>query len=60
MKDPEKTMTVAEAAQRMGTTEQFIRQGLKQNRLPFGYAVQTSAKRWTFWIDRKKFEEVVG
>ena len=53
-------MTVNECAELMGVSEQFVRVGLQKGQLPFGYAVQTSDHRWTYWISRQKFEESTG
>lgn len=38
------------AAEFIGATESYVRQGLKDNRLPFGTAVQQSSNKWTFNI----------
>lgn len=38
------------AAKYLGVSEQFIYNGLKQNALPFGTAVQTDKGVWTFNI----------
>ena len=53
------SLTVAEAAKLMGVTDQFIRIGLQQNALPFGYAVKMSGK-FTYFISLPKFEEYTG
>lgn len=52
-------MTVKEAAQAMGKTEQFIRIGLQQNRFPWGYAVKMNGEH-SYFINKKKFQEVEG
>lgn len=52
-------LTVKQTAHLMNAGEQFIRRGLQQNRLPFGYAVQTSTK-WTYFISKSKFMEYTG
>lgn len=52
-------LSVKQTAKLMNVSEQFIRRGLQQNRLPFGYAVQTSSK-WTYFISRVKFTEYTG
>lgn len=51
------TLPVSEAAQMMGVTEQFVRLGLQQNRFPWGYAV-LMGRHYSYWINRKRFEEV--
>ena len=53
------SISIKEAAQRMGKSQQFVRVGLQRNVFPFGYAVKMSSK-WTYHISRKKFEEYVG
>ena len=53
-------LSVIEAAKLMGVSDQFIRIGLQQEKLPFGYAVQTSKNRWTYYISPEKFYEETG
>ena len=53
-------LTVAEAAKMMGVSAQFIRVGLQRGILPFGYAVQISSNRWTYFISKQKFSEHTG
>lgn len=53
-------MTTEEASKLMGVSRQFIRVGLQQGILPFGYAVQITTKRWTYFISRQKFLEHTG
>lgn len=52
-------LTIKEAAERMGKSEQYVRIGLQQNRLPFGSAVKLSS-RWTYHIAPKLFYEYLG
>lgn len=54
-----KTISVKDAAQMMGKSEQFIRIGLRRQRLPFGVAVQMSSQ-WTYYISPKLFYEYIG
>lgn len=56
----ENNMTIAEASRLMGVSRQFIRVGLQKGILPFGYAVQVSAERFTYFISREKFTEYTG
>ena len=51
-------MTVKEVSIRMGASEQFIRIGLQQGLFPWGYAVRMSPNRFTYYINRKKFESL--
>ena len=53
-------MTVDEASELMGASRQFVRVGLQKGILPFGYAVQISAGRFTYFISRQKFFEYTG
>jgi excisionase family DNA binding protein len=53
-------MTIEEASKLMGVSRQFIRVGLQKGILPFGYAVQVSAGRFTYFISRQKFLEHTG
>jgi hypothetical protein len=54
------SMTIAEAAKLMGVSSQFVRIGLQRGILPFGYAVQVSKQRYTYFISRQKFSEHTG
>lgn len=53
-----KRLSVAEAAKRMGVSQQFIRIGLQRRILPFGYAVKMS-DRYTYHISESKLNEYV-
>lgn len=54
-----KTISIKEASKLMGKSEQFIRVGLRNNRLPFGVAVQLSSQ-WTYYISPKLFYDYIG
>lgn len=54
-----KRLTVAEAAKRMGVSQQFVRIGLQRGILPFGYAVKMS-DRYTYHISENKLEDYLG
>ena len=54
-----KRMTVAEAARRLGVSQQFVRIGLQRNILPFGYAVKMS-DRFTYHISEKLLNEYIN
>lgn len=56
----ENNMSIAEASTLMGVSRQFVRVGLQKGILPFGYAVQVSADRFTYFISRQKFLEYTG
>jgi hypothetical protein len=53
-------MTIAEASKLMGVSRQFVRVGLQKGIFPFGYAVQVSADRFTYFISRQKFLDHTG
>lgn len=52
-------ITVSEAAFLLNCSEETIRNGLKNNAFPFGFAVKQSG-RWTYIITVQKFEETTG
>ena len=52
-------MSVSETAKLMNVSDQFIRVGLQQGKLPFGHAVKISSK-WTYFISPTKFTEATG
>ena len=56
----ENNMTIAEASELMGVSQQFVRIGLQKGILPFGCAVQVSKQRYTYFISRQKFTEYTG
>lgn len=53
-------LSVEMAAKLMGVGKQFIRVGLQNGILPFGYAVKQSANKFTYYISPKKFTEYTG
>lgn len=53
-------MTIDEASELMGVSKQFVRVGLQKGIFPWGYAVQVSSKRYTYFISRQKFLETEG
>ncbi|MFL2104170.1 helix-turn-helix transcriptional regulator [Mycobacteroides abscessus] len=58
---PESTnnISISFAAKKLGKSEQFVRVGLQNGILPFGFAVKMSSK-FTYHISPKKFKEYVG
>lgn len=48
------------AARVIDKSEDFIRWGLQQGRLPFGTAVQTGKDRWSYHISPKLLAEYSG
>ena len=53
-------LTIAEVSKLMGVSRQFVRIGLQKGIFPWGYAVQVTAKRYTYFISRHKFSECTG
>lgn len=53
------TLTCMQAARLMHKNQDFIRKGIRNGTLPFGYAVKTSS-RWSFFISAAKFSEYTG
>ena len=53
-------LSIADAARLMGVSQQFVRVGLQKGILPFGFAVQVSTNRFTYFISRQKFSEHTG
>lgn len=54
------TMTPTEAGKVIHKSSEFIRAGLRQNRFPFGTAIQSESGRWNYIIIKNKFLEFVG
>lgn len=52
-------MNIQEAAKLLNKSEQYIRIGLQNERLPFGTAVKTSSK-WSYHISEEAFEKYLG
>lgn len=49
-------MLVSEAAKRLGMGTQTLRLGLRQRLFPFGEAILTSEKRYTYYISEERLE----
>lgn len=52
-------MKVEECARLLDKSPQFVRIGLQNGILPFGYAIKMSSK-WTYHISDKKVYEYLG
>lgn len=52
-------ISVKEAAEILGVSQQFVRVGLQREKLPIGTAVKMSS-RWTYHISPKLLKEYVG
>ena len=55
---PIKRMSVAEAAKLLGTSRDTVYDGLKQGAFPWGYAIKTTEKSWTYIINADRFKEI--
>lgn len=53
-------MTVAEAAQILGKSAQFVRVALQKQILPIGVAVQLTPGRWNYHISRHLLNNYIG
>jgi hypothetical protein len=49
-------LLVSEAAQQLGMSTQTLRLGLQQQLFPFGEAIRTSEKRYTYHINPKALD----
>ena len=49
-------MLVSEAAGQLGMSTQTLRLGLQQKLFPFGVAIKTSDKRYTYYINVKALQ----
>lgn len=53
-------ISTATAARIIEKSEDYIRFGLQQQRLPFGTAVQTGVNRWSYHISPKLLADYSG
>lgn len=54
------TLSVEKAAELLNSTPQTIRMGIKEGRLPIGFAVGTSGKSTRYIIPRALFTQITG
>ena len=50
-------MLVSEAAKKLGMSTQTLRLGLRQRLFPFGEAILTSEKRYTYFISEERLDK---
>ena len=50
-------MLLSEAAKEMGMTPQTLRLALQQRLFPFGEAIKTSEKRYTYYVNPERLEK---
>jgi transcriptional regulator with XRE-family HTH domain len=55
-----KNISIKDAAEMMGKSEQFVRVALQRGKAPFGFATQMSGKSYHYHISPKKFYEYMG
>lgn len=53
-------VTIQEAAKMLDIPEQCLRIGLQQDRFPFGHAIKSSERRYTYYINRRRLLEYLG
>lgn len=53
-------LRVCEVAKIMHKHTDTIRYGLQQGVFPWGYAISTKNGRWSYFINKKRFEEIEG
>lgn len=53
-------LSVAETAEILGKSQQFVRIGLQREILPIGTAMQMTEGRWNYHISAKKLREYIG
>lgn len=53
-------ITVKQAAERLGKSEQFVRIGLQRGILPIGYAFTGKGKRWNYYINEAELEKFLA
>jgi len=58
--EPIPRMSIREVAKYLGMSHETIKSGLIQGVFPWGYAIKTSANRYTFFINARKFFRIEG
>ena len=53
-------LEVEKAAELLQMNHVTVRKGLQQGVFPWGYAIHTSANRWVYFINAKRFMEIEG
>ncbi len=53
-------VSIAEAAKLMEKSQEFVRQGLIRQTLPFGHAVKMPGGKYSYHISPKLFQEYLG
>lgn len=53
-------LTIKEAAEAMGISQQFLRVGIQKGIFTFGKAMQLSGEKYVYYINKNHFEEETG
>lgn len=53
-------LPISEAAKLIGFSPQALREALKQQRVTFGFAVQTSDRRWRYHVSKAGLSDYLG
>lgn len=53
-------ISIQDAAKMIGFSPQTLREALKQQRVTFGFAVQTSEHRWRYHVSKARLIEYLG
>lgn len=53
-------LEIEKAAELLQISHITVRKGLQQGVFPWGYAIHTSANRWVYFINAKRFAEIEG
>lgn len=53
-------VTIKEAAKILDIPEQCLRIGLQQGRFPFGHAIKSSERRYTYYIHKNRLDTYLG
>jgi len=53
-------VSIKEASERLGKSQQFVRVALQNGTAPFGMAVKMKGSRYSYHISRHSFEKYLG
>lgn len=53
-------ITIKQAAELLGVSQQFLRIGLQQGKFSFGVAVKTSPSRYTYYVNADRLLAYLG
>jgi hypothetical protein len=58
--DEIKNISVYIASKRLGMSQEFLKQALKQKRVPFGFAVEVNENKWKYHISPGGLEKYLA